>query len=211
MNFDAITIDEIASFLAHPLIVVIFGGIVASIVGHRFTRSWEERKIAFEIRNKLITEMIENLTRLMAMATRGEMMRDNPNREEVRGMLVPHLSEWRIFSQIFSAKLRTYFPKREFPAQWSDVFEAAYAFTHLTATFPVAERHEHLDKLRRLLHIDVDNPDIDFDLLANREVAPGGELEGPFATSWQNLRTMIEEKGNSLAGEILTTRIIITG
>jgi len=186
------------------------GGYVAAIVGQRLTVSWESRRSSLEQKHRLVEDITEQLAKLFSSANLAETQRDSLNPDKVRGGLVDPIQNWTIFSEVFGAKLRAYFPDSSLADEWIIIHEASYTFAHLSGLFDEDERQEHVDRLIDLLDLEESRFAIDFDLLVNRRsVQPGGDLEVPFARSWRMTRLVIEERRDELSHKILTTQSLI--
>ncbi len=209
MNFQCV-LDLLSDFLGHPLIVVLIGGLVAAIVGQRLTVSWQSKRSALEQKHQLIEDITEQLAKLFSAANLAETQRDSLDPGKVRGGLVDPIQNWTIFSEVFGANLRAYFPNTSLTDDMNVIHEAAYTFAHLSGTFDEDARKEHVARLFDILDLKENRFSIDFDLLISRSsVKPDGDLEVPFARSWRMTKLVIEERRDQLSHMILTERSLI--
>jgi hypothetical protein len=202
-----VTSNTISEFLAHPLVVVLVGGLVAALVGQYLAASWESRRSALEQKHRLIADMAEQMAKLFSAANLAETRRDTIAPGRICHDLVQPIQDWTIFAEVFGAKLRAYYHAPTLADEWQIIFEAAYSFAHLSGSFTQQERGEHVERLDSSLDLTGSKFAIDLDLLVNRQsVEPGGDLEVPFARSWRMTRLAIEERRDQLARGILRNR-----
>ena len=203
-------LNSLNSFLGHPLVVVLIGGFIAAIVGQRLAVSWESKRSALEQKHLLISDIAEELAKLLSSANLAEIQRDTSDPDKIRGELIEPIQKWTIFCEVIGTKLSAYFPNTRLSDDLKQIHEAAYTFAHLAGVFNTLERKEHVDRLVELLDLRESRHAINFDLLSDRKsVTPGGDLEISFSISWRMTRLVIDELRDKLFRKILTTRSLI--
>jgi flagellar basal body-associated protein FliL len=127
-----VTTDPIADPLQHPLILVIVGAVITTVIGGLLvawiSKRWQDNKRKTEIRLELTQEMSEitayaksRILTAIAKYSRDKYMRKELGFSEAdTTQLHKELSDWQIRSSVLASKLKGYFPSSDLDEQWDE-------------------------------------------------------------------------------------------
>lgn len=108
-----------ADFLAHPLILLLFGALVSGLLIPEITRRWQIGQKALEIKIGLVGDLSETI---MDMVTSIHFVQLGAN--SMGNQEFDHAYQtWVVRSAGVDARLRAYFPGTEIPDEWSKFSE----------------------------------------------------------------------------------------
>ncbi len=114
-----------ADFLAHPLILLLFGALFSGLLIPALTRRWHAGQKALEIKTGLVGELSETIME-MIMSIQFVHLRS------VEGLGQQEFDQayqaWEVRSAVIGAKLRAYFPGTTIPDEWSTFSEIVTVF-----------------------------------------------------------------------------------
>jgi len=152
--------QEIRSWLSHPLVLLMIGAAISSLLIPFLTRGWQNYEKELDIRTALAGEMTKSVTDLVMAVQFVEVLapfaRETRNeeaevarqfREEFERMNEAY-RQWQIDSAVIGARLRSYFPGTELGADWVSYRRVAERFYALGQTAGQdGERAEQIDAL----------------------------------------------------------------
>jgi hypothetical protein len=134
--------------LRHPLLILLIGAALSGWLIPTITRRWQDRQKEFELKNGLITEIIESITEIVMFrqyfrtaAIQYEAIRHFPAKEEVakceqdvvaqKEQLDKAYLKWEVKTAVIEAKLRIYFPRTGIPTRWNGIVKTILVLIQL--------------------------------------------------------------------------------
>jgi hypothetical protein len=134
--------------LSHPLLLLIVGALLTSLLIPNFTRRWQDHQRQLDLQDQLTSTISRSATKYILAVQRA---RNDPSYDER-----PALETWGVESVVIDSRLHAYYPPNTEPdvaGQWWESFEDAAAALYRLATAKSAKtRTRSRVRIRRDLH-----------------------------------------------------------
>jgi hypothetical protein len=118
----------VSDWLAHPLVLLVAGAVISSVVVPRLTSRWQNHQKALELKTDLVSEIAKAVTSLVIAVQAAEVGSKSQSQEEFDKAYRAWETDWAVIA----SKLRAYFPKADLVRQWNDVARLTSTFYMLT-------------------------------------------------------------------------------
>jgi hypothetical protein len=129
---------SLSDVLAHPMVLLLAGGVLTGMLVPLITRRWQNRQKALELKTGLVTDLSDSVTRLLLAV---QLVRSRRDLAKARGTREPAevlearqatfdeaYVAWETASATLRAKLLAYFPTSGIERDWNRLAEAVTVF-----------------------------------------------------------------------------------
>ena len=188
---------QVRAWLSHPLLLLIFGGIMTGIIVPSVTGQWQRNQTAQQMKTQLITDVTNAVSAPMAQMAVSE----NPVFAQSRPSATTIASTYSTFMNSRStvaSELSAYFSWKNIPAQWDSVSALVNHFYLLTYAPNRAVRQRNIAPIQQYFQAHHINASVAWPVLLS------GNVSAPnYYTSWLMVKGEIEGAMNNLNTTIM--------
>jgi hypothetical protein len=107
----------VSDWLAHPLVLLVAGAVLSSLVIPSLTRRWQNHQKELEVKTGLVAEITNAVTSLVMAVQFAELGSRTQSQED----LDEAYRAWETEAAVIASKLRAYFPKAQLAREWSEL------------------------------------------------------------------------------------------
>jgi hypothetical protein len=137
--------------LSHPLLLLIVGAIITSLIIPNFTRQWQDHQKELELKTNLVSEISDAVASLLAKTQITKVIVSTPYKE-----LHDAYEIWESASAVIESKLEAYFSDSSLPQLWSNYSAILGDFAFLSISDDTCRRANYVDNIRNYLLTDLE-------------------------------------------------------
>jgi hypothetical protein len=143
-----LTKAQIAKALAHPLMLLVIGAIISSLLIPYFTRQWQDYQKELELKTDIAGEISKAISNVIITAR----FVQNPDFTNQMNFGSASL-DWEISKAFIGSKIQSYFPNPQIRQDWKNLSNVITEFVQLNA--PISQKDTNYDDkiCLRLKHV----------------------------------------------------------
>lgn len=174
------------SLFAHPLVLLLVGVLVTSVLVPRFTRQWQNRDKELDVKTTLVADISESVTDFVLAVQFAELASVSQSQADFDRAY----RQWEVDSAAIESKLQAYFPRSDIPEEWRRYSLVVSDFYALSGVSDPADRRDLVDKFAAYFG-------------ENRFTGLASRRARDFAAAWWLLKARVLQRKDELTEDIL--------
>jgi hypothetical protein len=123
---------RVSGWLSHPLLLLVAGAVLSSLLIPAWTRQWQDHQQELELKATVAGEIAEKVTRFLMTVQFVHQGAASVGQKELDAAY----RQWEIDSGVIGSKLQSYFPDTDLTASWNQYAQAVTGFYALDGIDP---------------------------------------------------------------------------